>query len=224
MKIGAKIRKVRKLLGISQIEMAKSLDVNERSFGDYERDKKGVTTEFINNLIKVYNVNCIWLFKDMGEIFDDSSHVYIQNVDTDEENLAYIPKYDLAAAAGAGLAVDNEKVECMAAFNKLWLKNVVNASPMNLTAILAEGDSMEPTIKTGDFLLVDHSKNTPNDGIYVIRLDNSLIVKRIQCLPDSQIKAISDNKIYDPFIIDFKKQTDAAIIGKVVWFGRDMRG
>lgn len=224
MKIGAKIYKIRKMLGLSQIDMAKSLSVNERSYGDYERDKKGVTAEFLNNLIKVHNVNCIWLFKDIGEIFDDGSHFYIQNVDTDDKNLAYIPKFDISAAAGNALIVENEKLECMVAFNKNWLKEVVNAAPVNLTAIIAEGDSMEPTIKTGDFLLVDHSKNVPNDGIYVIRLENSLIVKRIQCLPEGKIKAISDNKVYDPFIIDLKNQTESAIIGKVVWFGRDMRG
>lgn len=224
MNIGFKIRQVRKRLGLSQIDMAKKLDVAERTLRQYEQNKVGIGCDFANKLIRVYNVNCFWLFKDEGPMFEDEScQVYTRQVSADTENLVFIPKYEISAAAGAGIEVSQEKVGSFAAFDKHWLKNVINASPNMISAIIAEGDSMEPTIKSGDLILVDHSKNTPNDGIYVIRLGNSLIVKRIQCLPDYKIEAMSDNPIYKSFEIDLKEEQDAAIVGRVVWFGRDMR-
>ena len=67
------------------------------------------------------------------------------------------------------------------------------------------------------------SKVEVYDGkIYCIRKDGQLYAKRLQKLSASQLKIISDNKDYEPIIIDFAKNTDLdfAIIGEVRWAGR----
>ena len=78
-----------------------------------------------------------------------------------------------------------------------------------------KGDSMEPTLKDGDWVLVDISRTTPDsDGMFLLRLANGLAVKRIQCGFGNEIAILSDNKLYQPFnsTID-----DATIVGKVVY-------
>ena len=70
--------------------------------------------------------------------------------------------------------------------------------------------------------MVGHSDNTAKrDGIYVLRMDGALLVKRLQRLPGGIIKVGSDNPLYDPFEIDLSKIGDTvSVIGRVVWTGR----
>ena len=75
---------------------------------------------------------------------------------------------------------------------------------------------MEPTIKATELLLVDRASTRPADGIYVLRLEGNLLVKRLQCLPGGQIKVSSDNPAYEPFIVRMDDGADFAILGRVV--------
>lgn len=70
------------------------------------------------------------------------------------------------------------------------------------------------------YVVKDHGKMI-QDGIYVIRLKGTLLVKRLQRLPGNILKIISDNHSYEPYSIDLTKEhRDFAIIGRVVWAGR----
>lgn len=93
-----------------------------------------------------------------------------------------------------------------------------------LSMIRVSGDSMEPTLGDGDDILVDRSDaaDRVRDGIYVLRFDDALNVKRIAMNPEGRRFTVrSDNPAYpswpdcDPARID--------IIGRVVWVGRRVR-
>jgi len=54
-----------------------------------------------------------------------------------------------------------------------------------------------------------------------VRLDDSLLVKRLQRLPGGQIKVISDNTSFEAFTVPVEKlDGEFSIIGTVVWAGR----
>ena len=77
---------------------------------------------------------------------------------------------------------------------------------------------MQPVIDDRDLLLVDLSnKDFIDEGIYVVRLENTLLVKRLQKIPNG-IVLISDNPQYAPITLnsDNFNENDAAIIGKVI--------
>lgn len=80
---------------------------------------------------------------------------------------------------------------------------------------------MFPTLADGDDIMVDRSASGTSlqDGIYVLRRDDTLTVKRIAVHPGSKkITISSDNNAYpswpdcDPADVD--------VIGRVVWAGR----
>lgn len=133
-----------------------------------------------------------------------------------------IPLYDATASAGKGSYVLDESTNDSLIFKKEWIHNELHNSPGNLYLINIEGESMEPSLRPGDVVLVDHSDNTAKrDGIYVLRMGDALLVKRLQRLPGDIIKASSDNPAYEPFNIDLKKDGhEISIIGRVVWSGR----
>ncbi len=80
---------------------------------------------------------------------------------------------------------------------------------------------MEPTLSEGDEVLVDASDNASRlrDGIYVLRVDDALMVKRIALAPDGKHITIgSDNPAY-PTWNDIDRSA-VHIVGRVIWFGR----
>ena len=61
------------------------------------------------------------------------------------------------------------------------------------------------------------------DGsIYVLRFGEELYAKRLQKRFDGSVRLMSDNKEYDDQIVSQDELDQLAIIGKVVWIGKDL--
>ena len=81
---------------------------------------------------------------------------------------------------------------------------------------------MEPTLWSGDLVLVDHNRNfiDPQGGIYAIAMDDIIMIKRVQVIyPSNALKILSDNSRYEPLEADTDK---VKINGKIIWFGREI--
>ncbi len=136
--------------------------------------------------------------------------------------LVAIPQLDIGASAGAGSLGGEERELAQFAFDPRWLRQL-SASPQNLAIIRVEGDSMVPTLSDGDDIMVDSSDGIERlrDGIYVLRRDDMLLVKRLTRGLRGQagrVTIISDNSAYPP-----EKDVPAdglALVGRVVWAGR----
>lgn len=137
--------------------------------------------------------------------------------------LIAVPRLNISASAGPGAFADDERAFAHIAFDETWLRKLIAARPSDLSLIEVEGDSMAPTLSDGDVILVNTGDGIERlrDGIYVLRRDDTLLVKRIARSPASQrISIQSDNPNY-PSWMDCQL-TDIDIIGRVAWFGRQL--
>ena len=139
-----------------------------------------------------------------------------------EEEYALIDGYHIAVSAGHGAFNDQHEVKRKLAFRRKWLK-FRQLNPDNLAVVFAKGDSMEPTIHSGDSILVDLSRNQIQDGgLFVLRLGDELYAKRLQKRVDGGVNIISDNKTgYETLSVLPNELDSLSIIGKVVWLGHD---
>lgn len=130
-----------------------------------------------------------------------------------------IKQLQLGASAGAGSLADDEAPQDSIAFGTTWLKQL-GTDPTKLSLISVDGDSMDPALCDGDDIMVDHSaaERPLRDGIYVLRMDDVLLVKRLALLPSGKLSIRSDNDRY-PDWEDVEPQ-EVNIIGRVVWTGR----
>ena len=139
------------------------------------------------------------------------------------DSWALLPVYDARVSAGPGRSIDNETVLHRIAFREEWVRSVSSAPLDQLAVIEVDGDSMEPTLRQGDMVLVDFGQKRPQrkDGIYVIRTDGGLQVKRLQVeIAANKISILSDNKAYDTQrSVD---PADIAVVGRVIWLGRQI--
>ncbi|EOG6957455.1 hypothetical protein BHR43_17560 [Aeromonas salmonicida subsp. salmonicida] len=182
----------------------------------------------------------LWLCLGIGEkpsLLSDipESLSYLRGVNTDdtvvaEESIAtynikmqdytLVDCYQVFASAGFGATVSEElKTEPMA-FRTEWLKKE-GLSPERLAVIRAKGDSMEPTISNNDIILVYLCNGEAlRDGLYVLRIADGLLVKRLQFDPFGGFKIISDNPGYETQVVTKDQRPDVHIVGRVAWAGK----
>lgn len=213
---GERIKLERQRLGLTQAQVADSLGVAKTTVINWE--KEDGTYPHSLHMSKLL---------DLG--FDIHYILTGRYLNSDQpgdemEEFALIPFYDVKISAGFGALGIGERVEpdSRLAFRYDWLHSRgLNAD--KLVCVLASGDSMGNTIPDNSTMLVDCSRNNPQDGhIYVIRNSDTLWVKRIQRQIDGTLLLISDNEAYPPMPLRLEEHSDIQIIGQVVYISKDI--
>lgn len=130
--------------------------------------------------------------------------------------LVAIPVYN--ASADAGNTTIDENSSSLVALDKVWLHRNFCVRPATLAVFPTTGESMEPTIRSDELILFDTSKKgcAPTDGIFVIRLEGTILVKRLQHLPGGLIRVTSDNAAYEAYTVQLNSGVDFEILGRVL--------
>ena len=97
-----------------------------------------------------------------------------------------------------------------------YFKNIKNEKVISIfgnSFFIVETGSMEPTIKTGELIVVSKSKNyNKNDIITVIDSENYIYTHRIVDVKDNLITTKGDNNDLNDEAVEFK-----FVIGKVIF-------
>lgn len=144
-----------------------------------------------------------------------------------DESYAAIPVYDIRASAGPGAMNDPHGEPLFYyPFPIPWLGAVTRAGLEFLAMIRVDGDSMEPTLFNGDYVLINRAiRQVGRDGIYALRYSDwdELRIKR--CVRQARTKLLtikSDNPIYPPE--EGVSDDDIAVDGRAVWLSRNIGG
>lgn len=139
-------------------------------------------------------------------------------------SMVKVPILDVEASAGHGALAEMEAKSSQFGFEEKWLRKLTPNKSTNLSIIHVLGDSMEPTLHDGDEVLVDLADGMSwlRDGIYVLRLDDTLSIKRIALEPQGKrISILSDNPEYQSR--RGLERGTVGIVGRVLWFGRKLQ-
>lgn len=195
-----KIRFLRKKSGLTQPDMAKKIGISQSLLSLIENGSREITPKMQNEIAAVLNVKIEDLFR------------LNENNSPQAADVAKIAMLDVTACCGNG--VDNLSENSIGE----WImplqefRQITFADPQNIKMLKVIGDSMSPTLKAGDWVLVDVSQQTPDvDGMYLLRMATGLAVKRLQ-IGLNDIQVVSDNKDkYKPI---------AASVGEIKVVGR----
>lgn len=139
-----------------------------------------------------------------------------------------VPEIDARAGAGEGKlgeevvslrrgeAYVGHRVTAEWVFPPAYLRHELRSQPSGIWVLEVVGDSMSPTLESGDRVIVDttHSRPSP-DGIYVIDEGNGPMVKRLQLIRKSapaEMRIISDNDHHETYNL---RLDDVRVIGRV---------
>jgi phage repressor protein C with HTH and peptisase S24 domain len=135
--------------------------------------------------------------------------------------LVSVNRHPVSVSAGPGAVPGREVGQPYFAFDHRWLKRLTPTPAAQLSIVRVQGDSMAPTLNEGDDILIDTADcgDRLRDGIYVLRVDDSLVVKRLALNPIGQrVTVQSDNPAYPDW--PDCSLSDIICIGRVIWSGR----
>ena len=124
-----------------------------------------------------------------------------------------VPRLALGASAGPGALAGEEAAIGAFRFAARWMREQ-GLDPTMLSAIVVAGDSMEPTLRDGDEILVDRTPRPWRDGIHVVRAGDALLVKRLDTGRPGTLALVSDNPAYRAIEL---APDEVQVIGRVVW-------
>ncbi|PTE15967.1 S24 family peptidase [Pseudogemmobacter blasticus] len=157
----------------------------------------------------------------------------VTTITADDEDYAHIPLHEASLAAGDGSQNGAVEIIDHLAFRRSWLKRIgVSAGSAVLARV--QGDSMAPSIQSGDIVLIDRSRaavpvrpRAPNDKrpapIYAILVDGLARVKRIERPSEDITMLVSDNPSCSPELLTGHRAMELDVIGKVMWWGHTNR-
>ena len=174
--------------------LAKALNVKPRLIGDWNR----------NGSIPYLRA------QEIAEKLGLDLHTLL-NGDSADIGIAYYGDSPVSAGAGA-FALSEEPTAKFKTVNELvgfFLEKDVD----KMIAFSVKGDSMHPALKHGDSIIVSETEDFTKEGIYVVRYEGHLYIKRL-VKTDKGYLLKSDNPEYDD--IKASEKDDFAIIGKVL--------
>ena len=200
--------------GISQAELARLIGIKQPSVfkilsGETRNPKK------ILEIATALNVDPHWL--KTGEGDPDPSYRIVEVSEPQNPNTVRIDILDVEASAGNGAYLSpTEQGLLSQEFDLTFFRQQFGrADAKHLKLITVKGDSMAPTLESGDLLYVDISENYfAADGLYVFTFDGQTSIKRLQKV-GKEMLVISDNPTYKEWT--FTQDDDVFIHGRVIF-------
>jgi len=185
-------------------DVANILGITQMNFATMKKRNKIPFTELLDFCaVKSISINWI-LYGQSPESLVEATHKL------------YVVKYfnEINASAGGGSNIENETIENVEIPEQFVLSLGGEKELKNIEAINVSGDSMEPTLHYNDIVFINRKKtNLSRGGIFVLRTEYGLLIKRVLEKENEKVEIISDNKIYNKQIL---QKSDLEIIGKVI--------
>ena len=142
-------------------------------------------------------------------------------VDAGGLSLINIDQHDVRASAGHGSLISEETVVGQWPFPREYVRHTLSIRSGRLSLIEVIGDSMEPTLRSGDQILVDLDDfNVSQPGVFALHDGDATVVKRVERIPGTdpaELVLISDNSMHGRYQV---RADQVNVAGRVVWFGR----
>ncbi|QXD15785.1 hypothetical protein GQ464_002220 [Rhodocaloribacter litoris] len=113
----------------------------------------------------------------------------------DPSRIVLIPRVG-HASAGHGYDNDASDPALYDAFSRDEIARLTNTDPDRLRSIKVVGDSMEPEIRANDTVVYEPVQAVSDAGIYVLRLDDLALVKKVQRFGGGVLEIIPVNPAY----------------------------
>lgn len=218
MKIGDRIRQIRKAKKMTLNEMALIVESDVGNLSRLERGMQGYSDGLIHKIAGALDVPVSELFS--TEDSNDTVETYSVTslVKKGRKDVYRIDVLDVSASAGDG-SPSKDVIEVIRSIEYVPDQARVifgNRPDSTVKLINVRGDSMEGTIEPGDLIFVDVGvSNFDGDGIYVFDFNGDMYVKRLQRVK-TQLIVISDNPRYREWTISEEEMHMLHVAGRVM--------
>lgn len=220
-----------RMMKIAKLKFSDNLSLFARAVGVVQpslaRWVRGEADPTRTNLIKIAEASGVsldWLALGLGDMEDtkplQKQHNINLQVSNDESFVDIEDCREVRISAGGGGFNEEYQTYQSTKVEKAWLDSR-RLKAENCAMFLVSGDSMYPTLKDGEEIIVDRSKKDLKDGkIFVLNNEGAMLVKKVQ-ITYNGITLISQNTEYTPIELDTEQANRLIVIGQVVRSYRD---
>lgn len=186
--------------------VAQKAGIGTTTLSGYMNGKEWKFT-YAGKIAQACGVNLKWLlFGDSGRPEPRLSNLYrTTEVSTADTDGILVNCYDEAeASAGFGRWGTDIPEPKKFAISKAFLSDL-GLTPNRTIIIRVAGDSMEPTLKSGDRIILNTSPVHILSGVTVFVSGGQLMVKRLSPTASGMVRIISDNERYPPEEVEISR-------------------
>jgi phage repressor protein C with HTH and peptisase S24 domain len=195
----------------SVVAVAKAVGVSDNAIYKWLAGRGQPSVTNLVALARAARVSIEWLAT--GEESKQSAQAITRAVE--HGDFIFMPRNRIRFSSGREGILRSDQVVDSIAFRAEWVKRRLSTESRDLLLIEVVGDSMAPTVEDADLILADLAEpRFRQDGIYLLRHDSGLAVKRIQRRPDGKLLIRSDNPKYEAMVV-----STVSVIGRVIWTG-----
>lgn len=204
--------------GYSQASLGEAVGMSQPSVWKLASGKTQNTRKLFE-ISRVLGVSPDWLADGIGQMRADGQQPAAISASTSTADIFRVDVLDLTVSAGPGSFMISEFVEVLHAieFTTEHARSLFgNRSQNDVKVMTVDGDSMCPTIQSGDRLFFDVSvRNFKVDGVYAFVFGQHFHVKRLQ-MQGLQLAVLSDNPAYKDWYVTEENQDQLYIMGKAL--------
>lgn len=213
--VGIRLREAEKRFK-NRADAAKAAGVAKSTLQNWIEGKTDPSFEGIVRLAQAANISVAWLATGEDEMGPEATQTEVPSA-----GFVKVPRFDVETLAGPDALTDPDNVVDFVTIRESWVRGVVPVDPSRLALITAVGDSMEPTVRAGDILLIDTGvRGFLDEAIYAVAFGDHILVKRIEFLIDGAVLVKNDNTAYVDQTLSAKTASQARVAGRVRWIGR----
>ena len=221
--IGKRIRELREVLGLTQKQFGERIGKSWRAVQDWEAGKSSIPDHTLRFISSTFNVSYNWLKTGQGEMWERKEKALLEELEAKtRELLEKLVRIPVVGRAGAGFPespADMDVVGWVLVSKETFQKG-------GKFSVQVHGDSMEPTLHDGDFVVfktyVGDGSDIPNGKIVVVRnIGGELIVKRLVRV-DGVMMLTSDNPKYPPIPPERAQEDELRIVGVAIKIVREI--
>ena len=216
MNLGARVSERLAAIGMSQAELARRVGITQPSINNLI--KRGVGgSSHLHKIARVLETTPEYL---IGETNDpDANAPPALTPETIAEQLDLVPIAEIDQDYGMGGTFTGDHVELQVHhFPRIWVASITSSPPALLTIARGKGDSMDPTIRDRDMVIIDRSRRKLDeaDAIWALTVGDIGMIKRLR-LRGSMVIIQSDNdRVSDEEV----PAEEVNLVGRVVFIGR----
>lgn len=219
------------MMKIAKLKFNDNLSLFARAVGVVQpslaRWVKGEADPTRTNLVKIAEASGVsldWLALGVGNmdgVEPQAKKSEVNLIASNDETFSVIEDCrEVRISAGGGGFNDEYKPYQTTKVEKAWLDSR-RLKAEDCAMFLVSGDSMYPTLKDGEEIIVDRSKKELKDGkIFVLNNEGAMLVKKVQ-ITYNGITLISQNTEYAPIELNAEQANNLIVIGQVVRGYRD---
>lgn len=221
---GGRLKWARKRAGYATAQdAAKAAGIGAISFRAYENNQHGFT-KHATKFARAFGVSVEWLVDGGPMPTEDPPAVGELGTPadlSDKYGIELVRQVDITYAMGDGSVIEDYPETNFIPFSLDFLRRFTRGATDKLFIATGIGDSMEPTLRREDLVMIDASQNRLGlqDQIWALTYAGSGMIKRVRRLTGGKVQLLSDNPSVPPLDAD---EDDVYLVGKVVWSARLM--